>query len=104
MQASVNVTQGPQSDEFLSLVAKDWEGTRRARIPKVHRDTTVGEVVSESAQALNLPFRQFFQAVFRGRELNHGDTLREAGLECDAEIELVPEVSAGSRAAKRSGV
>lgn len=82
--------------EFMNLVARDWEGTRSAELADVHRGTTVGEVVAESARLLNLPFQKFYQALFRGRELNHGDTLEEAGLERDGEIELVPEVSAGA--------
>ena len=80
---------------FLDLVMRDWEGNRQAVLENVPRDATVGEIVSESAKALELPFKNFFQAVVRGRELNHGDTLDEAGLRNADEIELVPEVSAG---------
>ena len=46
---------------------------------------------------MQLPFSDFFQAVVRGRELNHGDTLDEAGVLNDDKIELVPGVSAGAQ-------
>ena len=92
---SIVDSPGPAS-EFINLVAKDWEGTRRAELADVHRGTTVGEVVTASARELDLPFQNFYQALFRGRELNHGDTLDEAGVDQDGEIELVPEVSAGA--------
>ncbi len=82
--------------EFLDLVMRDWEGNRQAVLEQVPRDATVGEIVSESARALELPFQNFFQAVVRGRELNHSDTVEEAGLRNSDEIELVPEVSAGA--------
>jgi len=85
------------ADGFVSLTARDWEGARKVHLDDVASTTTVGQVVGESVRALKLPFRDFYQAVFRGRELNHSDTLEEAGLESDSEIELVPEVSAGSR-------
>lgn len=83
--------------DFLNIKARDWEGRNLVNLPDVARTTTVGEVVAESVRALQLPFKSFYQAVFRGRELNHSDTLDEAGLESDSEIELIPEVSAGSR-------
>lgn len=82
--------------DFVSITARDWEGTRRVHLDDVARTTTVGQVVGESVRALKLPFRDFYQAVFRGRELNHSDTIEEAGLDRESEIELVPEVSAGS--------
>ena len=84
--------------DSLDLVMRDWEGNRQAILEQVPRDATVGEIVSESAKALELPFQNFFQAVLRGRELNHSDTLEEAGLKNSDEIELVPEVSAGAPA------
>ena len=96
MSTAVTVTHASEPSDFVSLTAKDWEGTRTAHLDDIHRTTTVGEVVSESARALRLPFQNYYQALFRGRELNHGDTISEAGLERGAEIELVPEVSAGA--------
>jgi hypothetical protein len=86
-----------QSVEFLDLRAGDWEGNHEALLERVPSNLTIGEVVSTSAEALQLPFSDFFQAVLRGRELNHGDTLDEAGVQHDDKIELVPGVSAGAR-------
>ena len=85
-----------KAGDFVSITARDWEGARKVHLDDVARSTTVGQVVGESVGALKLPFSDFYQAVFRGRELNHSDTLDEAGLDSDSEIELVPEVSAGS--------
>ncbi len=82
--------------DYVNITARDWEGARKVHMDDVARSTTVGQVVGESVRALQLPFSDFYQAVFRGRELNHSDTLDEAGLDSDSEIELVPEVSAGS--------
>ena len=81
--------------DFVSITARDWEGARKVHLDDVARSTTVGQVVGESVRALNLPFSEFYQAVWRGRELNHSDTIEEVGLDSDSEIELVPEVSAG---------
>ncbi len=83
------------ASDFVSITARDWEGARRVHLDDVARSTTVGQVVGESVRALKLPFNDFYQAVWRGRELNHSDTLDEAGLDSKSEIELVPEVSAG---------
>jgi molybdopterin converting factor small subunit len=85
-----------QTTEFLDLIASDFEGNREAVLERVPIDATVGELVGESAQALQLPFQNFFQAVLRGRELNHSETLDEAGVRNEDKIELVPEVSAGA--------
>ena len=87
--------------DFVSITARDWEGARRVHLDDVARSTTVGQVVGESVRALNLPFTEFYQAVWRGRELNHSDTIEEAGLDGASELELVPEVSAGSTSQAR---
>ena len=84
------------ANDLVTIHARDWEGARKVHLEDVARTTTVGQLVGESVRALQLPFRDFYQAVFRGRELNHSDTIEEAGLDNESEIELVPEVSAGS--------
>ncbi|MCP5040854.1 MAG: hypothetical protein GY944_07470 [bacterium] len=97
MDAAASPTvNGAPSGGFMNLTARDWEGTRQVHLDEVARTATVGELVGQSVQALQLPLRDLYQAVFRGRELNHGDTLEEAGLDSESEIELVPEVSAGA--------
>jgi len=84
------------SPDLIDVVLSDWEGARRARLEAVPRSATVGEIVSEAVRSLGLPFQSFYQALFRGRELRSGDTLAELGIESDSEIELMPEVTAGS--------
>jgi hypothetical protein len=82
---------------FVHIRARDFDGTRRVDLDSVPRSATVGEVVQECVRALQLPFESFYHALFRGRELPHADTLAEVGLRGgeEAELELVPEVSAG---------
>ena len=81
---------------FLNLSAAEWAGERKAHLDAVPVDATVGEAVTEFVHALQLPFEDFYTLVFRGRELNHSDTLDEAGIANEDELELVPEVSAGT--------
>ena len=81
--------------ETFDLKVTYWEGTRRAHLDAVPRDATVGEAVSEAVRVMQLPIKSFFQALVKGREVNHGDTLEEIGIESDDEIQLVPDVSAG---------
>jgi len=84
--------------ELVNLVLRDWEGARRTHLESVPRSATIGEIVSEAVRSMGLPFQSFYQALFRGRELPSADTLEELGIESDAEIELLPEVTAGKDA------
>ena len=77
------------------LSFSNWEGTQTAHLEDVPAGTTIGQVVVEAAHAMQMPFKSFYKALVRGRELNHDETLGDAGIEEDARIELVPEVSAG---------
>ena len=81
--------------ELVDLTATDWEGSHRAHLEAVPRETTVGQVVGEAVRAMQLPGRTFFQALSRGRELSHDETLDEAGIVTGDELELMPRVSAG---------
>ena len=90
----METTIQPRGD-FVDLQLTDWEGARTAHLDKVPRSSTIGQVVGEAVQQLGLPFGDFFRAVFRGKELDPADTVDEIGLDTDARIELVPEVSAG---------
>jgi hypothetical protein len=45
--------------DFMSITARDWEGSRRVHLDDVARSTTVGQVVGESVRALQLPFTDF---------------------------------------------
>ena len=61
----------------------------------IPRDTTVGEIVSDMARALNLPRDTTYHAEYQGRRLNRSETLEEAGLEDESLLTLHPEVTAG---------
>ncbi len=93
----MNAVETMEASEFVSIRAQDFDGTRRVALDSVPRNATVGEVVQACVGALQLPFEKFYHALFRGRELPHADTLAEVGLRGgeEAELELVPEVSAG---------
>jgi len=81
--------------DLMNLTFHDWEGARSAHLEAMPRSATVGQAVAEAVRALELPFSSFYKALHDGRELNHGDTLDEIGLETDDDLDLVPEVSAG---------
>jgi hypothetical protein len=81
--------------DLINIAFTDWERTRRAELEGVPRNSTIGEIASEAIRALGLPLRNFYQALFRGRQLNQAETLEELGIHTDDELELVPEVSAG---------
>lgn len=93
--STASIQNGRTAGEFIDLRLTDWEGSHTAHLDRVPRSATIGHLVSEAVQQLGLPFGDFFRAVFRGRELDPADTVDEIGIETDAEIELVPEVSAG---------
>lgn len=78
-----------------NLAFVDWQESKRVRLDKVPSSATVGEVLSTAVRAMELPFKSAFQAAFRGRQLNRAATLEEAGIGTDAEIRVLPEVSAG---------
>jgi hypothetical protein len=81
--------------ELVDVTFVDWDGSRKAQLEKVPRASTVGQVVNEAVSHLGLPLQHVYQAVFRGKELDPGQTLDELGIEADVEFDLVPIVSAG---------
>ncbi len=89
------MTVAEHTTEMIDLVFTDWEGARRAHLEAVPRTTTVGQIVGEAVRAMGLPFKNLYQAVSRGRELPHSETLEELGIETDDQLELVREISAG---------
>jgi hypothetical protein len=58
-------------------------------------DVSVAEAVDEAKNELDLSPNASFQALFRDRQLDGLETLRDAGLESDAEVDLMPDVKAG---------
>ncbi len=83
--------------ELIDVTFVDWDGSRKAQLRKVPRTSTVGQITNEAVAHLGLPLRHLYQAVFRGRELDPGQTLEELAIETDIEFDLVPIVSAGGR-------
>jgi hypothetical protein len=83
------------TQELIDLTCTDWEHTRRAELNGIARDATIGEVASEAVQLMGLSLKGFYETVFKGKELNHSDTIEEAGVETNDELEIVPAVSAG---------
>jgi hypothetical protein len=55
----------------------------------------VAELLDEARRVMDLPIDTSYQAVLEGRQLNRMDTLEEAGVDSDVEMEIVPEVHAG---------
>ncbi len=84
-----------QSPELMTIRFTDWEHTRHANLAEVVPDATVAEVLDEARRVMDLPIDTSYQAVLHGRELNHMDTLRDAGIESGMEVEIIPEVHAG---------
>jgi hypothetical protein len=82
--------------EFLNVSFTDWERTRHVYLEDVTTTATVAELVEAAREAMDLPPDTAYQAVLDGRQLNHMDTIEEAGIAADTEMEIVPEVHAGS--------
>jgi hypothetical protein len=82
-------------DTISRIRAVDWTGTKRATLNGhvVTSDTTVGELAEAIRERLGLP-RGSYAVYDRDRRLNRTDTLVEAGVAQDAELELSPEVKA----------
>ena len=81
--------------ELITLSVKDWEGTRRAHLEDVPRNATVAEIVDESRRLMGLPSDTSYHLVLGSRALSGVDTLEEAGVESEAELEILPRVHAG---------
>ena len=90
---------GTASVVINKLWGVDLSGHKRGAIDGLNggipQDTTVGEIVSDMARALNLPRDTTYHAEYQGRRLNRSETLEEAGLEDEALLTLYPEVTAG---------
>ncbi len=88
-----------QSSSTVETVTRiwvvDWTGQKRVLLNGnfLTEDTTVGEVAEKGREELRLPRAP--HAVYYGeRRLNRSDTLAEAGIVQDAELEPSPEVKA----------
>jgi hypothetical protein len=84
-----------RENESVNVTFIDWEGVRQAHLEEVTRRATVAELLDEARRVMDLPIDTSYQAVLEGRQLNRMETLEEAGVHSDAEMEIVPEVHAG---------
>jgi hypothetical protein len=91
MQATAETTP-----ELVNLLFTDWDGSHHARLDDVPRNATVAEILDEARRAMDLPIDTSYQAILDGRQLSRMETLAEAGINADAELEIIPEVKAGS--------
>jgi hypothetical protein len=79
----------------LSLAVRDWSRSRNAELSGVPTDITVGELLSEVKEEMQLPRETPYHLLYGGQKLNRNLTLDEIGIEDDAEVTIAPEVSAG---------
>ena len=79
----------------LNLAVVDWNRSRRAELSEVPTHTTVGELLAEVKEALNLSHETLYHLIFGSEKLHRSATLAEIGIEDRAEVTIAPEVSAG---------
>ncbi len=80
---------------FVSLSFVDWQQSKRVELADIPANETIGSVLREAVDALRLPVKDAYHALFKGRQLNNGTTLDEAGILEDGELQVIPEVTAG---------
>jgi len=80
---------------FVNVTVRDWEGRHQVALEDVPRNATFAELVQEARRQLGLRIDVEYQAVRDGMMLNHMQTLEDAGIENDADLEIHPQVSAG---------
>ena len=81
--------------EALNLAVVDWNRSRRAELPEIPSDTTVGELLAEVREAMNLPRDTPYHLLYGGEKLNRSVLLKETGIKNGEEVTIAPEVSAG---------
>ncbi len=79
----------------LRLAVRDWSRSRNAELSEVPNDITVGELLSEVKEEMQLPRETPYHLLYGGQKLNRTLTLQEIGIEDEAEVTIAPEVSAG---------
>jgi len=81
--------------DLVSIRVTDWRQLRSAHLKDVPRNATVREIMTEVQRLMELSLDSSYQLLSGDRALNQMDTLAEAGIASDAEIEIVPDVEAG---------
>jgi len=79
----------------IDLEVVDWHQSRRATIPGVPSDTTVGEVLADLAQSMSLSEDTEHGLIYDGQKLLSHQTLEEIGVDDKAEMTIAPDVTAG---------
>ena len=88
------------AEKTMNLVVEDFTGQLRYKAPRIPRDATVGELISNVAGRLRLPLNDSqgrpvtYAARARGASLNESDQLGEV-LEENEVITLTQNVTAG---------
>jgi hypothetical protein len=95
MEEAMEINTAQATPELVNVTFTDWEGMRRVSLEDVARNATVAELLDEVRRAMDLPNDTSYQALLDGRELNQMETLEEAGIVSEAEMEIIPEVHAG---------
>ncbi len=91
----MNGATAEQVPQLVNVTIHDWERTRRVEMEGVPRNVTFAELVDEARRQMGLSIDTEYQAVRGGMKLNHMQTLEEAGIDGDTDLEIHPEVSAG---------
>jgi hypothetical protein len=78
-----------------TLRLSDWDQTWAYKL-YAPWDKTVSEVIMETLREIGIPLDTPFRALQRGRQLPDLETLRDAGVEEDVDIRLIPDVVAGA--------
>lgn len=81
--------------ELVSIQVTDWAQRRRAHLEDVPRNATVREILTETQRLMDLSLESSYQLLCGDRALNQMETLAEAGIATDVEMEIVPDVEAG---------
>jgi hypothetical protein len=79
----------------IELEVVDWNQSRRATIPEVPSDITVGELLANLSEAMTLSEDTRHYLIHDGQRLNNHQTLEEIGVDEAAEMTIAPEVVAG---------
>jgi hypothetical protein len=79
----------------IELDVVDWNESRRASIPEVPVDMTVGELLKELEDSMSLSSTTTHHLIFDGQKLNRGQTLEEVNVETGDTLTVAPEVMAG---------
>ena len=80
----------------LSFAVVDWNRSRsRAELSNIPGETTVGEVLSELRESMQLPRDAVYHLIHGGEKLSRSATVEEVGIGEGEEVTIAPEVSAG---------